>query len=99
MSVIAFNGEREIGLVGATKKNEKNLRIGIVSVNKAHQGKGVGTKLLTFLEKAAKEKAFDKLSLEVHRDNSRAKGLYAKMGFSESGVLKQPLETWTKRIN
>ena len=45
------------------------------------QGQGVGTALLTELERRARERGCAKLTLEVHASNEGARRLYARFGF------------------
>ncbi len=50
-----------------------------VYVDKAHRSKGIGTKLLTFVEK--EYPTFKRFRLEVTKDNLRAIDLYKKQGY------------------
>lgn len=98
LSIVAFYVEQPIGLVNGYKRDEKELHVSNIFVNVVHWGKGVGTNLLSMLEKLAREKSFDKLSLIVYDRNSRAKGLYTKLGFAKIGLTVNSYETWIKCI-
>lgn len=98
LSIVAFYGEQPIGLVSGYKRDEKELHVSNIFVNVVHWGKGIGTNLLTMLEKLAKEKSFDKLSLIVYDRNLRAKGLYTNLGFAKVGLPVNSYENWIKRI-
>jgi [ribosomal protein S18]-alanine N-acetyltransferase len=50
------------------------------------QGRGVGRALLRHAIAALSAQAFSMLYLEVAADNAPARGLYAKMGFAQTGV-------------
>ncbi|MCE5286443.1 MAG: ribosomal protein S18-alanine N-acetyltransferase [Pelosinus sp.] len=51
-----------------------------------YQGQGLGEKLLKSLMAKAKERGANSMTLEVRRSNSAARGLYAKLGFTQRGV-------------
>ena len=46
-----------------------------------YRGHGVGTTLLKYADKIAKEKGYQKVSLSVEKQKERARHLYEKMGF------------------
>lgn len=46
-----------------------------------YRGHGVGTTLLKYADKIAKEKGYEKVSLSVEKQKERARHLYEKMGF------------------
>ena len=51
-----------------------------VAVLAAHRGRGIGTELLEALEREARGRHIDRLSLSVERDNPAA-ALYERLGF------------------
>ena len=51
-----------------------------------HQGEGIGTALLTDLIAAAAARGCRDVFLDVRADNSRARLLYRRAGFTEVGV-------------
>ena len=53
------------------------------------RGKGIGTKILTKLERFAKENAFHKIVLSAFSFNSLGQYLYRKKGYREVGVFKE----------
>lgn len=52
------------------------------------RGKGIGTKILTRLERFAKENAFHKIILSTFSFNALGQNLYRKKGYREVGVFK-----------
>ncbi|MHA1673853.1 MAG: GNAT family N-acetyltransferase, partial [Promethearchaeota archaeon] len=63
------------------KKDE--VYIGAIAVSDAFRSKGIGTQLLTAVEKYAKENGFNFITLEVINTNPRAHALYKKFGFKD----------------
>ena len=55
------------------------------------RGRGIGEKLLRFVETRYREKAV-RLRLEVEPNNARAISLYRKLGFGEIGYLQMSKE-------
>lgn len=56
-----------------------------IVIDPAHQGRGIGARLLQTLCDTLKSKGVARLFLEVAEDNPAARALYAKLGFSEDG--------------
>lgn len=54
-----------------------------LAVAESHQGRGIGTALITAFEARARENGFDTVSLEVIDANHRARNLYARLGYHE----------------
>ncbi|MGD9330960.1 MAG: GNAT family N-acetyltransferase [Desulfobacterales bacterium] len=52
-----------------------------IAVTPSHQGRGVGTALITAFENRARENGFTTVSLEVIDTNPRAKKLYSRLGY------------------
>jgi ribosomal protein S18 acetylase RimI-like enzyme len=65
-----------------TKKDE--WYVDGIAVKEELRGRGVGTGLLHALEKEARRRGINKLSLEVVDTNPRAKALYERLGFIET---------------
>ncbi len=66
---------------------ENEFYIDTLSVSEKFQRKGIGTKLLSFIEEKAKELGFNNLSLLVDFDNPDALKLYKKIGFKNNTTL------------
>ena len=59
-----------------------------VAVSESARGKGIGEALMRQLMVELRAIHSEKLTLEVRASNLPARGLYAKLGFSEVGVRK-----------
>lgn len=77
-------------LGGASKKSAHTASI-VIGITAAHQGKGIGKKFFEKLLEWALKKGLHRLELTVITENSRAKELYEKAGFSIEGTKKDAL--------
>lgn len=81
----AFKGERIIGFLWAYKRNmlgENRIHIGHIIVNNDVRSKGIGTKLLNYLESIAKEEGYKKIELITTIKNEKTLKFYKTNGFS-----------------
>lgn len=62
------------------------LYLDTLSVSPAHQGKGIGKKLIEAMISQAKQQGFKRVGLLVDVENPLAKKLYESMGFEFQGV-------------
>jgi diamine N-acetyltransferase len=63
------------------KKGFKSLYIHQISVERNFSNKGVGSQLITHIEKIAKDLGATKLELDYWIDNTIARNFYKKLGF------------------
>lgn len=89
------SGSLRLTLLGLLDRpfQEGVLQLDGFCVHEASRGKGVGTALMTALEKYAKEEGLYELRLDVVDYNHRARALYQRLGFIEAerqslGILK-----------
>lgn len=66
-----------------TIEDQHTGRIVRMSVDKQYRSRGVGARMLAELEKAARDKGFNKIVLETNNDWYSASGLYKKCGYIE----------------
>lgn len=67
-------------------------RIGTIVVDEAHQGQGIGSRLLTAAEAWGREQGADEIRLEVMQFNQSAQDFYARHGLTpQSQILSKPL--------
>ena len=80
--VLAKEGEETLGFASYEHHYEQKLQTKIhkIYILPQTQGKGIGKKLIDYVEKVAKENASAELSLNVNRFN-KALHFYQKMGF------------------
>ena len=86
-SVIAYDGEKPVGLVNciegySTFKAQPLMNIHDIAVLPGHRGAGVGQALLAAAEQHAKVRGCCKLTLEVLTGNTRALQSYLGFGFA-----------------
>ena len=93
--LIAWNGEKPVGhllikwngfgpIMPESLKNIPELNSFEVAENS--RGKGVGTLLIKAAENLAKQKGIKNIGLLVNPDNPRAKLLYERLGYQDSGT-------------
>jgi len=84
----AWDNDELIGLVAAYLNNYET-KIGFITsviVSRKYQKQGIAKILLEKTIDFAKEKGFEKIHLEVHKENKNAIGLYKTFGFVENSV-------------
>lgn len=86
--VAADDDGRPVGFIHLTTvddyyTNSAVAHIGDVIVTPAAGGSGVGSALIAFAEKWARERGFALLTLHVFTQNERARALYRRLGFQE----------------
>lgn len=62
---------------------EKRVYVSRMIVKKEYRNRGIGSEILIFLIKKAKEMGFSEMSIGVDKDNVNALHLYEKFGFTE----------------
>lgn len=85
-SVLAFDGDRPVGLVNciegfSTFACRALVNVHDVVVLASHRGQGVAERMLQLVEQLARERDACKLTLEVLSGNQSANRLYARLGF------------------
>lgn len=63
------------------QNEEANLRISYIGFDPSHQRKGYAAKVFSWIEGFARERGFDRLSLNVFSHLPHARRLYSKLGF------------------
>lgn len=66
------------------KSNNTTVSVGLIAVSPNHQGKGIGSKLLQYLENLAFEKGIEKITIPTQLSNIPACNFYYKQGYSIS---------------
>lgn len=83
---LAWRAEQPVGVINgfetlSTFKARPVLNVHDVAVTASAQGQGVGTALLRWVEELARARGCCKLTLEVLEGNTRARAVYARLGF------------------
>ncbi len=93
--IVAVSGDDVIGCLaalqaGGGRRDETAhiLHVGL-HIREAFRGQGIGSKMLDYAAKWAKEKAFRKLEASIFTINRRSLTLFRKAGFREEGVRHQ----------
>lgn len=63
-----------------------------IAVEKEHRKKGIGERLIKKLLKKAKKNGGDIIILSTNYKAKAAKGLFSKVGFKNSGIIRPPAE-------
>jgi ribosomal protein S18 acetylase RimI-like enzyme len=85
-SVLAFDGEKPVGLVNciegfSTFKCQPLVNVHDVAVLASHRGQRIAERMLAEAERIARERGACKLTLEVLTGNAPAYKLYQRIGF------------------
>lgn len=71
----------QIGFAGFKPKRKDGLKLAMIAVSSEARGKGVGTKLLDYLNDLAIHDGFKRITLEVIDSNRKAIDLYKRKGY------------------
>ena len=81
--LVYIDNSIECGMVTyRINKEDNTARIGLVAVDDAIQGKGIGSSLISSLENLLNKQGIDKLYVSTQEDNIKACRWYEKNGFS-----------------
>ena len=75
-----------IGTAALTRDDAETGRIARMSVAKSARGRGIGKRLVSHLESAARARGYRRLVCETTQDWTDAIALYTATGFTELGV-------------
>ena len=67
----------------ANDYNSKIAYITLIAVNRKYQGQGIGKKLIKKAEDISSSRDFEKIRLEVHKENCNAIHFYENLGFKQ----------------
>jgi L-amino acid N-acyltransferase YncA len=90
--IVAELDGKVIGWASLNQYNSREAYKGVadlsVYIKRDYRGKGIGGKLITFIESVAKEYGFHKIVLFTFAFNELGQGLYRKKGYREVGVFQ-----------
>ena len=85
---VAYCGDEPIGYCWFSERADRNrVFINSIQLRRDYQGKGVGLRVLTWIEHYARIRKIQYLSLVVQETNPRAAKIYQQYGFRE--VLRE----------
>ncbi|NJE53891.1 N-acetyltransferase [Thermococcus sp. 21S9] len=95
---VAVEGSDVLGFVTVKPANRKALKILWMAVRRELRGKGIGTELLHFVEKWAKERDFELLVVKTSGDLSykpydETRRFYERRGFVKIALI-EPYPEW-----
>lgn len=90
--LVAEEGTQVVGWVSLNPYNNRCAYSGVadlsVYIARSHRGKGIGGRLLTAIEEAARENQFHKIVLFTFPFNLSGQKLYHNQGYREVGTFK-----------
>ena len=84
---------REKNINDSKMRYRKILKIESICVTKNYRNKGIGTKILEFIDTLAKDNNCTDIYLDVNNHNENAIKLYEKLGFIKKQI------TYSKKVN
>jgi ribosomal protein S18 acetylase RimI-like enzyme len=85
-SILAYDGERPVGMLGGGLLEPHQVLMWAVWVAPEHRGSGVAEQLIEALERWARDEAgADEVMLEVNEENARARRFYERVGYRVNG--------------
>ncbi|ASA78685.1 GNAT family N-acetyltransferase [Thermococcus sp. 5-4] len=95
---VAVEGGEVLGFVAIKPLNEKAVEILWIAVRRELRGKGIGTKLLRFVEEWARERGFELLVVKssgdlTYKPYDATRGFYERRGFSRIELI-DPYPEW-----
>ena len=71
----------------AVQPHEDSLYLSKLYVKASERGRGFGRTAMAFIEKHAREKGLDRITLNVNRNNEDSIKAYEKMGFRKEKIV------------
>lgn len=94
---VCYNDDKIVGMICCYMNRPPEAYISHVCVESEYQGKGVFKELYTETEKYCLQKDIISITLEVSKNNAKAKSVYHKMNFSlfqekeNSSIMKKDI--------
>ncbi|HEX7011834.1 MAG TPA: GNAT family N-acetyltransferase [Steroidobacteraceae bacterium] len=84
LALIATSG-RELAGFALAQFGEESVHIALLAVAEGYQRRGIGRRLVAWIEESALVAGLFQMKLEVRSSNHGARKFYASLGFSECG--------------
>ena len=89
---IAVQDDKSAGYMAVVPKiSEASLMLSKIYVKKSARGRGLGWKMLEFMETLCRHRHIKKIWLTVNKNNSPSIAWYSRMGFVNTGSLIQDI--------
>ena len=89
-AAVAFDGEVLVGAILAYQGEygyfPNSTYIDACVIDKDYRGQGIGSKLMKFFDKKAKEAGIKTIVLHVNKNNQNAQRLYEARGYQQIGI-------------
>ena len=99
VTFIAYDRGAMIGYVNMVfpryRRLQGNAYIAIIALKKKYRGQGIGSQLMDVAEAYAKERGVRRVELEVFGENTHAREMYERRGYTTEGVKKEAVVTTT----
>ena len=91
---LAFSGDQAVGIAVcfrgySTFAAKPLIHVSDYYVDLRHRGKGIGSALLSRIEREARSEHCCKIVLEVQENNVRARSIYEAFGFSQAIYVRE----------
>lgn len=84
--LVYIYNDKIIGFI-TYKVNNKLANIGLIAVDKEHQGKGIGKNLVSFTENKLLDQGVLELQIPTQKINELACNFYQKMGYAQKNII------------
>ncbi|MDE9540109.1 GNAT family N-acetyltransferase [Xenorhabdus bovienii] len=84
LHVLIFDGEKPIGVLRAVPMDNNMLKVGRVAVLKAYRGKGIGRKVMEFIEDYGRKNGIVAIGLS---SQCHAQPFYESLGYQARGEI------------
>jgi ribosomal protein S18 acetylase RimI-like enzyme len=89
---IVVQDEKSVGYMAVVPKmSEASLMLSKIYVKKSARGRGLGQKMLEFMESLCRQRNIKKMWLTVNKNNSHSISWYSMMGFINTASLIQDI--------
>lgn len=82
--VVARHKEQPVACGAVMRLNDADCEVKRLWVSSSARGLGLGTKIMAKLEELARQAGFQAVKLDTNRTLDEAKGLYLKLGYTET---------------
>ncbi len=84
--LVACTGTQLIGF-GIMHVGDSDAHLNLLAIRPSYQRRGLGTRIVDWLEKSARTAGISRVTLEVRSTNEQARHFYSKLGYSEGAHI------------
>ena len=86
-NVAVISGRERIAAFGIMLYADEIAHLALLAVDPLHRRRGLGSRLLGWLEQPARVAGIGEVRLEVRADNSAALAFYTRLGFAQTSTM------------